>query len=144
MSLLTGASVLSAFVAPTVAQFVSPPNDLIASTGYLDIPVRSKQVPEGICELTPGVKSFSGYVDVFEDQHIFFWFFEARNEDPETAPLTVWINGGPGSSSMIGLWQELGPAGIDKNGELYYNPYAWKSVSYRQKQSKEKPKIDSA
>lgn len=76
------------------AQFVAAPTNLTQTKGYLDLPVRYKQVPTGICETDPTVKSFSGYVDVAEDQHIFFWFFEARNQDPETAPLTVWINGG--------------------------------------------------
>jgi carboxypeptidase D len=80
---------------PTIrAQFVPAPTDLIEKKGYLDIPVRYKEVPTGICETDPNTKSFSGYVDVAEDQHLFFWFFEARNQDPETAPLTVWINGG--------------------------------------------------
>jgi carboxypeptidase D len=75
-------------------QFVVPPSDLISTKGYLDIPVRYKQVPNGICETNSNVKSFSGYVDVGENEHIFFWFFEARNQDPAHAPLTVWINGG--------------------------------------------------
>lgn len=88
--------------------------------------MRYKEVPTGICELTPGVKSYSGYVDIAPEQHIFWWFFETRNGDPTKAPLTVWINGGPGSSSMIGLFQELGPCGIDENGSVVYNPYAWK------------------
>lgn len=117
---------LAALLGAASSQFVAPPTDLKTTTGYADISVRFKQVPEGICELTPGVKSFSGYLDVEEEQHLFFWFFEARNQDPHTAPLTVWINGGPGSSSMIGLFQELGPCGVDYNGDVYYNPYAWK------------------
>lgn len=49
-------------------QFVQPPSDLISTTGYLDLPVRYKEVPDGICELTPGVKSYSGYVDIEENQ----------------------------------------------------------------------------
>ncbi|KAK3719712.1 hypothetical protein LTR37_004249 [Vermiconidia calcicola] len=109
--------------------FVPAPTDLITKKGHLDLTVRYKEVPEGICELTPGVKSYSGYVDIEEHQHIFFWFFEARNQDPATAPLTVWINGGPGSSSMIGLFQELGPCGVDSNGDVYNNPYAWNNIS---------------
>lgn len=40
----------------------------------MDIPVRYKEVPTGTCELDPNVKSYSGYVDVAEDQHYFFWF----------------------------------------------------------------------
>jgi len=118
----------SSLLAPSLAQFVSPPADLIKTKGFLDVPVRYKEVPEGICELTPNVKSYSGYVDIAEQQHIFWWFFEARNQDPTKAPLTVWINGGPGSSSMLGLFQENGPCGVDSKGDIYYNPYSWKYV----------------
>lgn len=88
--------------AVTAAQFVSPPADLKTAQGYAGVSVRYKEVPAGTCEIDPNVKSYSGYADVAEDQHIFWWFFEARNQDPTEAPLTVWINGGPGSSSMIG------------------------------------------
>src|SRR4051812_29734612 len=84
------------------AQFVPAPQDLIEKMGFAGIPVRYKEVPTGICELDPNVKSYSGYADVDKDQHIFFWFFEARNVDPLEAPLTVWMNGGPGSSSEVG------------------------------------------
>jgi hypothetical protein len=78
-------------------QFVSPPTDLIKARGHAGVSVRYKQVPTGICEESARVKSFAGYADVSskDDQHIFWWFFEARN-DPDNAPLTIWINGGPG------------------------------------------------
>jgi carboxypeptidase C (cathepsin A) len=140
-------SILLAAVSATAsAQFVAPPKDLLNATGYLDLPVRYKEVPTGICELDPDVKSYSGYVDVAENQHIFWydtshhlnaievltlhrWFFETRNGDPEEAPLTVWINGGPGSSSMIGLFEENGPCRIDIDGHVVNNPYSWNNVS---------------
>lgn len=124
--LLRAATFCLTLGALTTAQFVPVPKDLNKVKGYLDIPVEWKEVPRGTCELTPGVKSYSGYVEVAEDQHIFFWFFEARNKKPEEADLTVWINGGPGSSSMIGLFEELGPCRVDINGTVYDNPYAWK------------------
>ncbi|KAI0908805.1 Alpha/Beta hydrolase protein [Ustulina deusta] len=114
---------------PAQAQFVKPPTDLKRVIGHYNIPVRYKEVPTGICELDPDVKSYSGYADVGENQHIFFWFFEARELDPEEAPLTVWINGGPGSSSMIGLFEELGPCRIDPDGNVFSNPYSWSNVS---------------
>ncbi|EQL30884.1 hypothetical protein BDFG_06750 [Blastomyces dermatitidis ATCC 26199] len=55
----------------------------------------------------------------------FFWFFEAK-KDPENAPLSKWINGGPGSSSMMGLLVENGPCIInpDSNSTIL-NQYSW-------------------
>ncbi|KAI1324076.1 alpha/beta-hydrolase [Xylariaceae sp. FL0255] len=111
------------------AQFVKAPTDLKQVMGHAGVPVRYKEVPTGICELDPNVKSYSGYADVGENEHIFFWFFEARNVDPSEAPLTVWINGGPGSSSMIGLFEELGPCRVDYFGNVYSNPYSFSNVS---------------
>jgi len=58
----------------------------------------------GICETTPGVNQYSGYLSVGSNENMWFWFFEARN-NASTAPLATWFNGGPGCSSMIGLFQ---------------------------------------
>jgi len=59
---------------------------------------------EGVCETTPGVNSYAGFVNLAEDIHSFFWFFESRN-DPANDPITLWLNGGPGSDSLIGLFE---------------------------------------
>ncbi|KIJ41894.1 hypothetical protein M422DRAFT_171706, partial [Sphaerobolus stellatus SS14] len=84
----------------------------------------------GICETTPGVYQASGYADLTSTQSLWFWFFESRS-NPGNAPLTIWLNGGPGSSSMIGLLQENGPCRIqnDSSGEVALNPYSWNNVA---------------
>lgn len=46
---------------------------------------------DGICETTPGVNSYSGYIDIAPDVHVFFWFFESRN-DPKNDPVWPLIN----------------------------------------------------
>ena len=100
---------------------------------------------QGICETTPGVKSYSGYVDIAPASPTFFYFFEARH-DPANAPITLWLNGGPGSDSLIGLYEglfsledgfdirvlmilELGPCHINSKNESYINPHSWNEVS---------------
>ena len=42
----------------------------------------------GVCETTPDVNSYSGYIDLAEDVHVFFWFFESRR-DPANDDLTL-------------------------------------------------------
>ncbi|KAK6614240.1 serine carboxypeptidase [Botrytis cinerea] len=84
---------------------------------------------EGVCETTPGVNSYSGYIDLDANSHTFFWFFEARN-DPANAPVTLWLNGGPGSDSMIGLFQGIiGPCNVTANLTTQLNPYSFSEHS---------------
>ncbi|PCH44722.1 serine carboxypeptidase [Wolfiporia cocos MD-104 SS10] len=83
----------------------------------------------GVCETTPGVYQASGYGDIASNESIWFWFFEAR-DNSDTAPFTIWLNGGPGSSSMIGLFQEHGPCRLNNDSStISYNDYSWNNVS---------------
>lgn len=73
----------------------------------------------------PSVKQYSGYLDVSEERHLFFWFFEARN-NPQTAPVVIWLNGGPGCSSTTGLFFALGPCVIGEDGKnTTVNEWSW-------------------
>ncbi|QSZ30235.1 hypothetical protein DSL72_004757 [Monilinia vaccinii-corymbosi] len=94
-----------------------------------NITIRYKEPgKEGVCETTPGVNSYSGYIDLDANSHTFFWFFEAR-KDPGNAPFTVWLNGGPGSDSLIGAFQEIGPCFVTQNLTTELNPYSWNENS---------------
>ncbi|KAH8094750.1 Alpha/Beta hydrolase protein [Cristinia sonorae] len=80
-----------------------------------------------ICD--PKVKQHSGYLDISDGKHLFFWFFESRTS-PKSAPVTLWLNGGPGCSSMAGLLFENGPCQIADDGKnVTYNKHSWNSHS---------------
>ncbi|KAI2463189.1 serine carboxypeptidase [Annulohypoxylon bovei var. microspora] len=128
---------LSSLVPLTRAQFPPTPEGVTVLESKFSNGVTISYKEPGICETTPGVKSYAGYVnlppgslaDLGEDQdypiNTFFWFFEARN-DPENAPLSIWLNGGPGSSSLYGLFTENGPCYVNSDSNsTTLSQWAW-------------------
>lgn len=87
--------------------------------------LRVKSTPEDLGVDT--VKQYTGYLDVDdEDKHFFYWFFESRN-DPKNDPVILWLNGGPGCSSLTGLFFELGSSSVGPGLKPIYNPHSWNS-----------------
>lgn len=85
----------------------------------------------------PPTQHYSGYVDgtdgcdtatngAFCKLH--YWFAQAEG-DASNKPVILWSNGGPGSSSILGLLQENGPLLMNSTGGLMENPWAWTKVA---------------
>ncbi|RHY14181.1 hypothetical protein DYB36_001679 [Aphanomyces astaci] len=45
-------------------------------------------------------------------------------------PVIVWLNGGPGASSMTGLLTEMGPYRINSDGSLSRHPHSWTALGH--------------
>ena len=56
--------------------------------------------------------------------NLFFWHFQ--NKHIANRQRTVlWLNGGPGCSSMDGALMEIGPYRVQEDGTLRYNDGSW-------------------
>ena len=76
---------------------------------------------------TPNFDMYSGYLDIPNSQgkSLHYIFVESQN-NPTTDPLLLWLNGGPGCSSMDGFIYEHGPYTFSGNSStLQRNPYSW-------------------
>ncbi|XP_072993672.1 serine carboxypeptidase-like 34 [Typha latifolia] len=73
-------------------------------------------------------RQYAGYVTVNETRGraLFYWFFEATH-NVDKKPLVLWLNGGPGCSSIgYGEAEELGPFLMQKGvPELRFNEQSW-------------------
>nr|AFK43035.1 unknown [Medicago truncatula] len=81
-----------------------------------------------------GFEQYSGYVTVNEQsgRALFYWLIEAPlNRGPNSRPLVLWLNGGPGCSSIAyGASEEIGPFRIRPDGKsLFLNRYAWNNLA---------------
>lgn len=77
---------------------------------------------------------YSGYVtvDAAAGRALFYWLIEASSTAaPDSAPLVLWLNGGPGCSSVgYGASEELGAFRISPDGTtLVPNPYSWNKMA---------------
>ncbi|XP_015972453.1 serine carboxypeptidase 1 isoform X1 [Arachis duranensis] len=83
--------------------------------------------PEGV-----DFDQYAGYItlDANKGKALFYYFVESP-QNSSTNPLLLWLNGGPGCSSLgFGAMEELGPFRINSDGRtLYRNPYAWNNVA---------------
>ncbi|KAL2535977.1 Serine carboxypeptidase-like 40 [Forsythia ovata] len=75
---------------------------------------------------------YAGYitVDPQAGRALFYYFVESP-ANSSTNPLVLWLNGGPGCSSLgYGAMEELGPFRVNSDGRtLFRNNYAWNKVA---------------
>ncbi|XP_061722240.1 venom serine carboxypeptidase-like [Cydia pomonella] len=64
-----------------------------------------------------GFESHAGFftVDEHYQSNLYFWYFPTFSKDPN-APVILWLQGGPGGSSLFGLFTEIGPLVATKKG----------------------------
>ncbi|KAK1760514.1 Alpha/Beta hydrolase protein [Echria macrotheca] len=64
-----------------------------------------------------------------EESSLFFWFFPTTNQD-SGKDILIWLNGGPGCSSLEGLLQENGPF-LWQYGTYrpVQNPWSWHTLT---------------
>ena len=84
-------------------------------------------------------RHYSGYLPVrpSDDRQLHYYFVEAETA-PSTAPLILWLNGGPGSSSLFGMFTEVGQLVFNRHSlsanttaapRLFRNPEGWTTVA---------------
>ncbi|XP_043937227.1 lysosomal protective protein-like [Protopterus annectens] len=77
----------------------------------------------------PKFQQWSGYLNTTKGKYLHYWF-TASQRDPAKDPLVLWLNGGPGCSSLYGLLAENGPFYVNDDGAtLSENPFSWNTVA---------------
>ncbi|EIW58496.1 alpha/beta-hydrolase [Trametes versicolor FP-101664 SS1] len=88
----------------------------------------------------PLAHSFAGNVAVNRPGHpnntLFFWALEKENgsltvgaDDRSDVPWGIWLNGGPGSSSLLGFLYENGPLRMQPDGSIQENKFSWDGLA---------------
>ncbi|KAA3489741.1 serine carboxypeptidase II-3-like [Gossypium australe] len=76
---------------------------------------------------------YAGYVTVDQKagRALFYYFVESPRNSSSNNPLILWLNGGPGCSSLgYGAMSELGPFRVNSDGQtLFRNDFAWNNVA---------------
>ncbi|RWS25515.1 putative serine carboxypeptidase CPVL-like protein [Leptotrombidium deliense] len=87
----------------------------------------AKQKSRVTLNLTFAPESYAAFITVNKEynSNLFFWFFKSQNQN---APVVVWLQGGPGGSSLFGLFVENGPFVINKDLSVSLRKYSWTSA----------------
>uniref|UniRef100_A0A182NMB9 Carboxypeptidase n=1 Tax=Anopheles dirus TaxID=7168 RepID=A0A182NMB9_9DIPT len=73
-----------------------------------------------------GYESYAGFLTVNEtyNSNLYFWYFPAK-VNRTSAPLVLWLQGGPGASSLFGLFEENGPFRITRELVAVEREHSW-------------------
>ncbi|KAL8197769.1 hypothetical protein R6Q57_024210 [Mikania cordata] len=100
---------------------------LLSTQAFEAVPTHTCLTADDVLQL-PGqppvtFRQFAGYIPV-DDRFLFYYFVEAES-DPSSKPLVLWLNGGPGCSSVgEGAFVEHGPF-KPKGDVLVNNDFSW-------------------
>ncbi|CAE8647327.1 unnamed protein product [Polarella glacialis] len=107
-----------------------PSQKLLFAVGLLGVDAILQEVTSlpGLTQ-APCFKHWSGYAKTSTaGKELFSWVVEAETE-PEKKPVVLWLNGGPGCSSLGGMWTELGPFVVGKDHSVSLNPFSWNKAA---------------
>ncbi len=113
------AALLSQRTPRSAAEYDNPDAHLVTSMPLL---------PDGLFP----TRHWAGHLAAKEDgsdKKLFYWLFEPGDASAgDDVPLILWLNGGPGCSSMDGLWLENGPFRLTSDNDgwtINVNEYSW-------------------
>lgn len=95
---------------------------------------RAQYAPDEVTHLPgmmfkPNFRQWSGYLQAQPGKFLHYWFVTSQR-DPVKDPLVLWLNGGPGCSSLVGLLTENGPFQVNNDGTmLYENTFSWNKIA---------------
>ncbi|KAL7748257.1 hypothetical protein RI367_006443 [Sorochytrium milnesiophthora] len=121
---------LSATAEPHASNQPVPPPVYATKKDYLVDPAQLPGFKVG-----PQAQMFAGHLPVDNMNSTEFFVYHTydgdRSAETKYGPkdLIVWLNGGPGYSSLAGFGLENGPVNFDAKGTAKYNPYGWQKAA---------------
>ncbi|ETI46887.1 hypothetical protein F441_08770 [Phytophthora nicotianae CJ01A1] len=103
---------------------------LVSCAAVVTSTVSGAQHEDALIKELPGLtrelsfKHYAGHLELEEKEKLFYWYTESQS-DPENDPIVLWLNGGPGCSSLGGLFTENGPFVVRDDLSIKVNRYSW-------------------
>ena len=93
----------------------------------IQISKSSKNEVKNLFPLPYNNKIYSGYLNTdIPENELFYIYTPSQSKDPNKDPIILWLQGGPGGSSFIGLFNEIGPVVIDYfSNKFKLNNFSW-------------------